>query len=202
MINELMGPDFDYSFLPSVGISGGVLIGWRRDLWQGSCSFVANFSVTVLLTPIDGADVAECWLTSVYGPTNHSLKEVFLAELEGLASSCQGAWLICGDFNLIYQAQDKNNDRLNLRLMRRFRRTIDALQLAELHLTGRLYTCSNERNVLTMERTDRVFATVQWLAYHPFHNLHCRSTDSSDHAPLLLVLSTEPWCRPHFRLEA
>jgi hypothetical protein len=41
---------------------------------------------------------------SVYGPTYHSLKEAFLTELEGLASSYPRAWLICGDFNLIYQA--------------------------------------------------------------------------------------------------
>ena len=140
MINELMGLDFDYCFLPSDGVSRGVLIGWHRDLWRGSNSTIAVFSVTVLLTPIDGADVVECWLTSVYGPTDHSLKEGFLMELESLAPSCPGAWLICGDFNLIYQAQDKNNDRLNRRLMQRFCCTIDALQLAELHLTGRIYT--------------------------------------------------------------
>jgi len=48
-----------------------------------------------------------CWLTVVYGPTDHALKEGFLSELEGLAATCTGPWLICGDFNLIYQAQDE-----------------------------------------------------------------------------------------------
>jgi hypothetical protein len=119
-----------------------------------------------------------------------------------LASSCSGAWLIYGDFNLIYQVQDKSNDRLNRHLMQRFRRTIDTLQLAELHLNGRLYMWSNERNNPTLERIDRVFATVQWLEDHPFHRLHCCSTDCSDHAPLLLVLSTEPWAQPRFRFES
>lgn len=83
--------------------------------------------------------------------------------------------------------------------MQRFRRTIDTLQLAELHLTGRLFTWSNEISRPTMERIDRVFAMVPWLESHPFHNLHCRSTD---HAPLLLVLSMEPWVQPWFRFEA
>jgi endonuclease/exonuclease/phosphatase family metal-dependent hydrolase len=117
------------------------------------------------------------------------LKEAFLTELEGLATSCVGSWLICGDFNLIYQAQDKNNDRLNRRLMQRFRHTIDTLQLAELHLNGRLFTWSNERSRPTLERIDRVFATVQWL-----EDLHCRSTDCSDHAPLLLVRVVLAYC--------
>jgi len=86
--------------------------------------------------------------------------------------------------------------------MRRFRRSIDTLLVEELHLNGRRFTWSNERSRPTLERIDRVFATVPWLEAHPFHYLHCRSTDASDHAPLILVLSTEPWARPAFRFEA
>lgn len=43
---------------------------------------------------------------------------------------------------------------------------------------------------------------MPWLEHHPFHHLHCRSTDCSDHAPLLLVLCTEPWARPTFRFKS
>ena len=143
-----------------------------------------------------------CWLIVVYGPTDHALKEGFLSEFEGLATTCTGPCLICCDFNLIYQAQDKNNARLNCRLMQRFRRTIDALQLAELHLYGRLYTWSNERTRPTLERIDRVFSMVPWLESHPFHHLHCRSNGCSDHTPLLLVLFTEPWVLPRLHFEA
>jgi len=75
MLNELLGPDFDYVFLPSVGVSGGVLIGWRRNRWRLSHQSLGTFSVTVRLTPVDRADVGECWLTSVYGPADHALKE-------------------------------------------------------------------------------------------------------------------------------
>jgi hypothetical protein len=39
---------------------------------------------------------------------------------------------------MIYQAADKSNDRLNRRAMRHFRRAIDALQVEELHLHGRV----------------------------------------------------------------
>lgn len=31
--NELLGPDFRYSCLPSVGASGGVSVAWRTDRW-------------------------------------------------------------------------------------------------------------------------------------------------------------------------
>jgi hypothetical protein len=44
--------------------------------------------------------------------------------------------MICGDFNMIYQAADKNNDRLDRRAMRRFRSFINQAQLQEVDLVG------------------------------------------------------------------
>lgn len=85
--------------------------------------------------------------------------------------------------------------------MRSFRGLLDDLQLDELHLAGRLYTWSNHRDSPTLERLDRVFATVEWLEQHPCHHLRCLSSDSSDHAPLLLLLNSEPWARPRFRFD-
>lgn len=54
-----------------------------------------------------------------------------------------GPWAVVGDFNLIYQDQDKNNTNLNRRMMGRFRRVINDLALHELHLNGRSFTWSN-----------------------------------------------------------
>jgi hypothetical protein len=42
--------------------------------------------------------------------------------------------MIIGDFNLIYQATDKNNLNLNRRLMGKFRRTLDECELIEMTL--------------------------------------------------------------------
>lgn len=58
--------------------------------------------------------------SSVYGPVLEELKLVFLDELREVRAEATGPLLICGDFNQIYCAADKNNDRLNLRSMRRF----------------------------------------------------------------------------------
>lgn len=51
-------------------------------------------------------------LTNVYGPMEDADKEDFLQEMCEVAPSGQVPWLIMGDFNLIYEARDKNN--LNL----------------------------------------------------------------------------------------
>jgi hypothetical protein len=45
---------------------------------------------------------------------------------------------------MIYRVEDKNNNRLNGRMMNCFRRFMDDMELMELNLHGRLYTWSNE----------------------------------------------------------
>lgn len=137
----------------------------------------------------------------VYGPVAEGFKPSFLDELRDIRAACAKPLLICGDFNLIYRAVDKSNDRLNLRSMWRFCRAIDAMQVEELYLHGRLYTWSNERRRPTTERIDRAFATLPWLECFPDHHLQSLSTDCSDHAPLLLQLCSRIGAKPRFRFE-
>jgi hypothetical protein len=65
----------------------GVLVAWRTDRWQTSHIAIGVLSVTLHLEPIEQAAGDGCWLTVVYGPTDHALKEGFLLELEGLAAN-------------------------------------------------------------------------------------------------------------------
>jgi hypothetical protein len=65
---------------------------------------------------------ADCWLTSVYGPSRDCGKPAFLAELYELRRARTGAWMINGDFNLIYRADNTRQDR---RLMGQFRRLLN-----------------------------------------------------------------------------
>jgi exonuclease III len=62
------------------------------------------------------------WLTTVYGPQEEQEKIIFLDELRQLRLGRVGPWILCGDFNLICMATDKNNGRLNQRLMGKMRR--------------------------------------------------------------------------------
>ena len=122
--------------------------------------------------------------------------------LREVRASCLGTWLAWGDFNLIYQAADKNNQRLNRRMMSRFRSFLDDTELQEIHLRGRLYTWSNERDRPTLERLDRVFTSEDWVANFPDHDLSALGTECSDHATLLLKIdSSLPHCkRFHFEI--
>lgn len=109
---DTSGIDFDYAYLPAAGTAGGVCVAWRRDLWGASPPDVRRFFVTLRLTPLNGPGDSWC-LTNVYGPTNHADKDDFLQVRRDVHANYLGPWLLCGDFNMIYQACDKNSDRLH-----------------------------------------------------------------------------------------
>jgi hypothetical protein len=71
--------------------------------------------VSVKVKPTVGGE--DWWLTVVYGLANDADKPSFLAELHELRQIRTGLWLLAGDFNMIYTAEDKNNGRVNRRRM-------------------------------------------------------------------------------------
>ena len=189
---ELTGSCYDFGFLPASGVAGDASISWRVDQWDVSASVRRRYSITIEIRSL--ASQQPWWLSNVYGPSSNSTPEktAFLQELRDIRAACARPWIVCGDFNMIYQAADKNHGRLHRGHMRAFRDTIDVLQLQELHLSGRLYTWSNGRDSPTLERIDRAFASVEWLQLYPFHHLRSLASDCSDHSPLLLVLKLPP----------
>lgn len=122
----MLGSDFSYSVeLPSVGASGGMLVAWKHYLGAAVETRVDYFCVSVKFSPTSGS---AWWLTCVYGPQGDDNKLLFLQELRSVRASCQGPWLVLGDYNLIVSAEDKNNGNLNRAMICRFRRLINDLE--------------------------------------------------------------------------
>jgi exonuclease III len=189
LILDLIGPDFGYIALPAVSGCGGILFAWRRDLWFVSSPSLGLNHVTVKVA-LTSAPSFSWWLTSVYGPQPNAEKVAFLNNLHSLRPPLSGPWMLCGDFNLIYQATDKNNGHLSRRMMGRFRRFLNDLELLELHLHGRPFTWSNERTHPALERIDKVFVSPDWELLFPSSSLQAIYSRCSDHSPLLLSLET------------
>jgi hypothetical protein len=80
--------------------------------------------------------------------------------------------------------------------MTSFRQFINDVEIQELHLYGRSFTWSNERDNPTLERLDRVFASEDWVSTFPDHYLSALGSECSDHAPLLLKTDC---ALPHFK---
>uniref|UniRef100_A0A453B0Z5 Endonuclease/exonuclease/phosphatase domain-containing protein n=2 Tax=Aegilops tauschii subsp. strangulata TaxID=200361 RepID=A0A453B0Z5_AEGTS len=91
---------------------------------------IGCYSITAKVSKTQGDD--SFWLTTVYGPTDDTRKEDFLAEMVRAAPPMGEPWMINGDFNVIYEARDKNNLNLNRRLMGRFRAALDRAHLREI----------------------------------------------------------------------
>lgn len=181
-----LGSEFsDYVHLPAQGTRGGVLIAWKGAACQAITTRVDSFSTSVLFRNSDGT---QWWFTGVYGPQPDDQKLMFLQEMRDIRAACLGPWLITGDFNLIYRAEDKNNTNVDRAMMGRFRRLLNDVELREIELLGRRYTWSNERTAPTLVRLDRAFCTADWENVFPDHMLHSTAAGISDHCPLLLNL--------------
>ena len=135
VVLEVCGSGFDFFFLPAANTCGGSLLAWRTDIWSVTNPVFRSHSLTAKISLLQNDEA--WWLTSVYGPQGDQEKLLFLEELRSVRVACPGTWMALGDFNLIYQAADKNNRRLNRRLMASFRRFLDDLELQEIHLKGR-----------------------------------------------------------------
>ena len=86
--------------------------------------------------------------------------------------------------------------------MRRFRSFISRARLQEVELIGRRFTWSSERDRPTLERLDRVLASVEWFDFYPNHCLKPLSSDCFDHCPLLLLMDAGPRAKRRFKFES
>lgn len=98
---------------PAQGTRGGILLLWNDNHIDLHDVFIGRFSVTATVS------IKQCGttfsLTVVYGPAWDNRKQAFLRELRNSKPIDDVGWLVLRDFNLIYQAWDKNNQNLKLR---------------------------------------------------------------------------------------
>jgi len=170
--------------LPAEQTRGGVFLAVNEDFFDLSDIVLTSNAITAQINM--RADGTGWQITVVYGPQGEAAKLQFLQELKNIPPPEHNRWLILGDFNLIYQAEDKNNSNLNRRLMGAFRATIDHLRLKEIKLNGRCFTWSNQQENPTLTRIDRLLCTPEWELFFPSCFLHSLPSLMSDHTPLLL----------------
>ena len=153
------------------------------DVCQVFASRVDSYFVSVHFFEIEGRN---WWFTGVYGPQGDEEKIAFMQELRDVRALCSGSWLVAGDFNLIYQAPDKNNANLDRAMMGRFRRFLDDVEIKKVPLLGQKFTWSNERASPTLVRLDRAFGCLGLEEVFPDSVLHSTASVLSDHCPLVL----------------
>jgi hypothetical protein len=94
--------------------------------------------------------------------------------------------LIGGDFNIMRNSKEKNNDRFNNRWTFLFNAVIDSFDLREIDLTGRQFMWANSLPNPTYEKLDKALMTTEWEFKYPLVIVHALDRGVSDHTPLLL----------------
>jgi hypothetical protein len=171
---------------------------WRNSVGTSGESRRDQHSISVQFRMQTGQS---WWPTCVYGPQGNEDKISFLQELRDIRSAIQGPWIIAGDFNLIYRAEDKNNNIYNRAMMGRFRRMIDDLGLKDIPLHGRKFTWSNHHTNPTLVHLDRALCTVDWENLYPNVLLQSVASEDSDNCPLLLGLNDIKLGKKRFHFE-
>jgi len=133
------------------------------------------------------AENKEWTITGVYGPQADADKIIFMQEITDLKQHALPAWLVLGEINLILRVQDKNNSRINLPMLNRFKSMIDNLELVSIELKGKKkFTWCNDQQLPTMTRIDHFLASTDWLELFPRTDLQALASLGSDHCPLFL----------------
>lgn len=190
----------EHAFLPADGTRGGILLACDDNYFCLSNIIIKPHSLSATVTMKEEGLV---WsITVVYGPQLEEDKILFLNELQELESSMHPAWLIIRDFNLINKASDKNNDRLNRRMMQRFKGTIDRIGIRELTLSGRCFTWAQEGANPTQTKIDRAFCSPEWDTLFCSAHMSALSSSCSDHAPLFVVGCEQRELNRSFRFES
>ncbi|XP_071680967.1 uncharacterized protein [Lolium perenne] len=189
----------NFFFLPASDTRGSVAIFWDDSAVTLSNAFILTYSITVSVK-IQGTGT-EFLLSIVYGPSTADDKPAFLQEMVSIKPMTGSPWLIMGDFNLIYEARDKNNLNLARRLMGQFRAAIDASELIELHCSNRRFSCSNERVVPTLVYLDSMFYNVAWDAIFSPCTVQALLSSHFDHCPMFITSIITPPCKARFRFE-
>jgi hypothetical protein len=90
LLADMLGLDFDYYDLPTVGTCGGISVAWDRNVWDVSCPRFGGHSLLVKVAS-RGAQLPHWSLTTVYGPQDDAEKVVFLQELRDTRASLVGS---------------------------------------------------------------------------------------------------------------
>jgi mannosylglycoprotein endo-beta-mannosidase len=199
LVMQILGPSFDgFSYLPAIETRGGILSAWDSSAIQISHLVMDSFALT---GQVHTRDNNNWWIMVVYGPPDNDRKVQFLQELSERRMLCHGPWMLVGDFNLILRVSEKNNENLDRSMMNRFREFVNAQELKEIYMHGRLFTWSSERERPTLTRIDRVLVSVDWDINNPDSMLQALSSNVSDHAPLHLSLNAAFRPKQRFRFE-
>lgn len=188
-----------FAFAPSVGASGGILMGWNSSIFTGEVKHIMRNAIIVKFTSTHND---QSWtLVTIYAPCQGEEKQQFIQWLNDLQIPDNENWMLIGDFNLYRSVEDRNRDGGNINDIITFNDIISNLGLQEIPLKGRNYTWSNMQEDPLLEQLDWCFTSASWISQYPNTLLLPLSRPTSDHTPCMAQIGTKIPKAQVFRFE-
>jgi hypothetical protein len=183
---RLIDPSREYlwDWIPAVGKSGGVLSGIKSERFDVGSREQGNY--VLLHRPWDKKKEIKWSLGNVYGAAQADHKEEFLVELTALCSKIVEPYIIGGDFNIIRFSSERNRNFCPNRFSSIFNTFINVSELREIYILGGGYTWSNNQEIPTLEKLDRILVTREWEILFPTAHVYKMARIMCDHNPLIL----------------
>lgn len=158
---------FDYCFaVDCQGRGGGLALLWKRGV---NCDLV-NYSMHLINVDVHD-DRCDTWrLTLLYGFPKTSHRRDSWALLRSLVVGTSSPWCVIGDFNELFNANDKKGHREQPNwLFSGFWEVVVDCELVNVPLEGYLFTWSKSlgTNRAVEERLDRAPFTNSWMVLFP-----------------------------------
>ncbi|XP_038972101.1 uncharacterized protein LOC103699848 [Phoenix dactylifera] len=191
-LRRRLGRDWETYAVESQGLSGGLLVLWRRGV--ATIDVFHNCSQQVIMV-VSEPNAGPWVLCGVYASTDYRVRRALWQEITNLAA--QGIpTVLVGDFNCIQSASDKRGgavftDRVDRREFRDFmlRNGMVDLGFSEPRFTW----CNNQSgSARVWERLDRALASPDWILRFPTCRVSYLPRIASDHCPLLISTSSGP----------
>ena len=122
----------------------------------------------------------------VYGSTHEEYKIEFLTEMSDMCSTTTCPYIVGGDFNILRNAKEKNKKTRMSHATDLFNSIINTFGLREVDMNGGIYTWSNNQQMPTLEKLDRILMSSSWERQFSLTFVRKLTREISDHSPLIL----------------
>ncbi|XP_071693838.1 uncharacterized protein [Rutidosis leptorrhynchoides] len=128
---------------------------------------------------------SEIIIVNVYGPHSDEKKKRFWDSLNGLMSFDNATWVLCGDFNEVRYAHERENSNFIARRASWFNKFINDNGLIEIPLSGRKFTRISDDGI-RFSKLDRFLVSMNFATLWGDLSVTAMDKKLSDHTPLLL----------------
>lgn len=152
-LKKICPSSFDtFTFTPSAGGSGGMLVAWKGVLLEGTVVFQNEYAMSLEFKSLNDGNF---WLlTNIYAPCTLEGKRDFCDWLKNIQMPDDQDWLLVGDFNLLRTPENRNRAGGDVTEMLLFNEAISALGLVKIPLIGKKITWTNKQHPPLLERLD------------------------------------------------